>query len=266
MTCPELPRTEAYFDREVDALAAADLEGHIGTCAECQTLFQDLDITRKSLRARQPHTAPPELRARILLALDEEETQDSPVAIDSRQPVKQPRVWQSRPFWLGACGGMGGTAVAALLAFFLIVPVLNHGVLDDLVAAHVRSLMPDHLVDVISTDRHTVKPWFAGHADVSPVVVDFTSQGYRLIGGRADYLDHQRSAVVVYQHGSHTINVFSWADQHPALPKTTTRSGYHMMCWTVRDLQYCAVSDTGWDELQGLVSLLQDASARDDRG
>jgi anti-sigma factor RsiW len=156
--------------------------------------------------------------------------------------------------------------VAALLAFFLIIPVLNHGMLDDLVAAHVRSLMPDHLVDVISTDRHTVKPWFAGHADVSPVVVDFTAQGYRLIGGRADYLDHQRSAVVVYEHGAHTINVFSWADQHPALPKTTTRSGYRILCWRVKDLQNCAVSDTGWDELQGLVTLLQDSSARDDRG
>jgi anti-sigma factor RsiW len=265
MTCSQLPRTEAYFDHEVDALAAADLEAHIGTCAECSARLEYLGTTRQSLRALQPHTAPPELRARILLTLDEEEAH-VPQATSSRPPVKQPRVWHSRSFWLGAFGGMGGTGVAALLAFFLIVPVLNHGVLDDLIAAHVRSLMPDHLVDVISTDRHTVKPWFAGHADVSPVVMDFASQGYRLIGGRADYLDHQRSAVVVYQHGSHTMNVFTWADQHPALPKTTTRSGYRMMCWRVKDLQYCAVSDTGWDELQGLVSLLQDASARDDRG
>jgi len=263
MTCPELPRTRAHFDQELDALSAADLEGHIGTCAECQALLGELGAARNALRALEPHIAPPELRARILLALDEE---DSPMATSSRPPVKQASAWRTRPFWLGAFGGMGGTVVAALLAFFLIVPVLNHGMLDDLVAAHVRSLMPDHLVDVISTDRHTVKPWFAGHADVSPVVVDFTAQGYRLVGGRADYLDHQRSAVVVYQHGAHTINVFSWADQHPALPKTTTRSGYRMMCWRVKDLQYCAVSDTGWDELQGLVTLLQDASAGDDRG
>jgi len=263
MTCAELPRTQAYFDQEIDALSAADLEGHIGTCAECQVLLQDLGTARSALRALEPHAAPPELRARILLALDEE---DSPAATSSGRPVRQARAWRTRPFWLGAFGGMGGTVVAALLAFFLIAPVLNHGMLDDLVAAHVRSLMPDHLVDVISTDRHTVKPWFAGHADVSPVVVDFTAQGYRLVGGRADYLDHQRSAVVVYEHGAHTINVFSWADHHPALPATTTRSGYRMMCWRVKDLQYCAVSDTGWDELQGLVTLLQDASARDDRG
>jgi len=263
MTCAELPRTQAYFDREIDALSAADLEGHIGTCAECQALLQDLGNARKALRALEPQAAPPELRARILLALDEE---DSRPATSSAPPVTQARAWRTRPFWLGAFGGMGGTAIAALLAFFLVVPVLNHGMLDDLVAAHVRSLMPDHLVDVISTDRHTVKPWFSGHADVSPVVVDFAAQGYPLLGGRSDYLDHQRSAVVVYQHGAHTINVFSWADQHSFLPTTTTRSGYRMMCWRVKDLQYCAVSDTGWDELQRLVTLLQEASASDDRG
>lgn len=263
MSCPELPRTQAHFDQELDALSAADLEGHIGRCAECQALLGDLGAARRALRVLEPHAAPPELRARILLTLDEE---DSPAATSSGPPGKPARAWRTRPFWLGACGGMGGTVVAALLAFFLIVPVLNRGTLDDLVAAHVRSLMPDHLVDVISTDKHTVKPWFAGHADVSPVVVDFTAQGYRLVGGRADYLDRQRSAVVVYQHGAHTINVFSWADPHAALPTTTTRSGYRILCWRIKDLQYCAVSDTGWDELQGLVTLLQESSARDDRG
>ena len=83
--------------------------------------------------------------------------------------------------------------------------------LDDLVADHTRSLLGSHLIDVVSTDRHTVKPWFAGRTDVSPVVADFADHGYRLVGGRADYLDHQRAAVVVYQHGAHVINVFSWA-------------------------------------------------------
>jgi anti-sigma factor RsiW len=264
MTCPELPRTQAYVDGEVDALSAPELERHIDTCAECQTLLRDLNETRMALRELSPHLAPPDLRAKILRALEEEDNKEA-----AHAPTRAGRpssAWRTRPFWLGAVGGMGGTAMAAVLAFFLIVPGMNHGMLDDLVAAHVRSLMPDHLVDVISTDRHTVKPWFSGHADVSPVVADFTAQGYPLVGGRADYLDRQRAAVVVYQHGAHTMNVFSWADPHAELPKTTTRSGYRIMCWRVKDLQYCAVSDTSWDELQGLVSLLQAASARDDRG
>jgi anti-sigma factor RsiW len=90
------------------------------------------------------------------------------------------------------------------------------------------------------------------------VVADFEAQGYRLVGGRADYVQHQRSAVVVYQHGAHVINVFSWAGNGRSLPADTTRSGYHLACWQAGDLQYCAVSDTGWDELAGLTRLLRE--------
>jgi anti-sigma factor RsiW len=133
--------------------------------------------------------------------------------------------------------------------------------LDDLVSAHVRSLMPEHLIDVVSTDKHTVKPWFAGHTDVSPVVADFDAQGYRLVGGRADYFDHQRAAVVVYQHGPHVINVFSWAADERGVPENTTRNGYHLAFWRTGNIVYCAVSDTAWEELMRLVTLLQDASS-----
>ena len=150
--------------------------------------------------------------------------------------------------------------MAATLVYLLASPLLGAGVADALVDAHVRSLMPAHLIDVESTDQHTVKPWFAGHADVSPVVADFAAQGYRLVGGRADYLDRQRAAVVVYEHGAHVINVFSWAQGRGGVNRETTRSGYHMFFWSEGDLQYCAVSDTGWDELTRLVHLVQEQS------
>jgi anti-sigma factor RsiW len=136
-------------------------------------------------------------------------------------------------------------------------------VTSDLVSAHVRALMSSHQIDVVSTDKHTVKPWFAGHADVSPVVADFEAQGYKLVGGRADYVEHQHAAVMVYQHGAHSIDVFSWAAASRPLPKDVSRDGYHVACWTAQDLDYCAVSDTGWDELHGLQRLLQDLSAHD---
>jgi anti-sigma factor RsiW len=147
-----------------------------------------------------------------------------------------------------------------------MAPPLINPLLDDLVNAHERSLMPDHLIDVVSTDKHTVKPWFSGHADVSPVVADFAQQGYRLAGGRADYFDNQRAAVVVYQHGSHVINVFSWAVNQGGLPKNTTRNGYHLVFWRIGNIEYCAVSDAGMDEINRLVQLLQDLGARDNRG
>ena len=130
-------------------------------------------------------------------------------------------------------------------------------------AAHVRSLLPGHLIDVESSDRHTVKPWFAGHADVSPVVADFPEAGYRLLGGRVDYIANQRVAVLIYRHGAHVINVFSWVAAGDALRVPMTRAGYRMVFWQAGDLQYCAISDTGWDELAGLVRLLRDLAVRD---
>jgi anti-sigma factor RsiW len=258
--CPESLRVQAYFDAELDAVNAADIERHIEHCADCRALLKDLEQMRAVLRRDSSYArAAPALRAKIMRALD----QEGAAATQASGGTWTERVSQRRPrsFWMGALGGAGGTAIAATLAFLLLVPRLTNPLLDELVSAHVRSLMPAHLIDVVSTDKHTVKPWFAGHTDVSPVVADFEAQGYRLIGGRADYLDHQRSAVVVYQHGAHVINVFSWAGNERALPDNATRSGYHLAFWREGDLDYCAVSDTGWDELLGLVRLLRDTAA-----
>jgi anti-sigma factor RsiW len=254
--CAESLRVQAYFDAEVDAVSASDIERHIEHCEECRALLQDLEQVRTVLRRDSAYVrTPPALRSKIMRALDQEKPADAPVAA-GRERVSP--AWRIRPFWAGALGGVGGTAIAATFAFMLLVPRLTNPLLDGLVSAHVRSLMPSHLIDVVSTDKHTVKPWFAGHADVSPVVADFEAQGYRLVGGRVDYLEHQRSAVVVYQHGAHVINVFSWAGRERALPADLTRSGYHLAFWQAGDLEYCAVSDTGWDELLGLVRLLKE--------
>jgi anti-sigma factor RsiW len=261
MQCAELLRVQAYFDGEVDAVSAADIERHAEHCAECRALLQDLEQVRTALRQELTYAhTPPALRARVMRALDQEGAVKSPRARGERFTS-----WRAAPFWKGAFSGIGGTALAAGIVLFFLAPPLTNPILDDLVSAHVRSLMPDHLIDVVSTDKHTVKPWFAGHADVSPVVADFDGQGYRLIGGRADYFDRQRAAVVVYQHGSHVINVFSWAADQRGLPKDTTRNGYHLAFWKTGNLIYCAVSDTAWDELLGLVRLLQDMSTRDAR-
>jgi anti-sigma factor RsiW len=259
MQCAESLRVQAYFDAEVDALCAADIERHIEHCAECRALIKDLEEVRGVLRRESAYVhAPPVLRANILRALDEEG--GSSLSPRSARDFSRRRPW---PLWAGALGGAGGTAIAAALAFFLLVPRFATPLLDELVNAHERSLMPAHLIDVVSTDKHTVKPWFAGHADVSPAVADFEPQGYKLIGGRADYLDHQRAAVVVYQHGAHVINVFSWSGDGRSLPSNVTRNGYHFISWATGDLRYCAVSDTGRDELLGLVRLLQDLGAHD---
>jgi anti-sigma factor RsiW len=260
--CAESLRVQAYFDREVDAVSAAEIERHVEHCSACRELLQDLEKVRSALRDGISYAAaPPALRAQILQALDQDAATENERVRSamprSLRPARQARVFGARAFRIGAFSGIGGAALAAALAFFLVLPALSP-LSNEIVSAHVRSLMPAHLIDVVSTDKHTVKPWFAGHADVSPAVADFESQGYRLIGGRADYIDHQRSAVVVYQHGAHVINVFTWAANGMRNLSNTTRSGYHLAFWQQGDIQYCAVSDTGWDELLGLVHLLRE--------
>ena len=249
MTHPDSQRLDAYFDNELGALDAADIEQHVGQCDECRGYLQDLGQVRAALRNELTHfRTPPALRVQLAHALDEQSG-----ARSSRR--------HRAPFWAGAFGGAFATAIAALLAFVIWVPPLANPLVDDLVGAHLRSLMPDHLTDVVSSDKHTVKPWFAGHADVSPVVGDFAEQGFRLTGGRADYVDRQRAAVIVYQHGAHLINVFSWAGNQHSLPRNASRNGYQLIFWRSGDLDYCAVSDTAPEELTVLVRLLQGLGA-----
>jgi anti-sigma factor RsiW len=263
--CAESLRVQAYFDGEVDALNALDIERHTERCGECRALLEDLARTREQVRRELDRCpAPQALRARIARTLAEEARVAAPrAAAAAPQPRRAWASWRTRPFWAGASAALG-TVLAAALLFLFLSAAPSAALLDELAAAHVRSLMPGHLTDVVSTDQHTVKPWFAGRADVSPVVADFAAQGYRLLGGRADYLDRQRAAVLVYQHGAHIINVFTWtAGGGGTLERHASRAGYHLVFWQVGDLEYCAVSDAGWGELAALEGLLRDLAGRD---
>jgi anti-sigma factor RsiW len=256
--CAESLRVQAFFDGELDALAALEIERHVATCEECRTLLQELGQVRRLMRSEGLVRAPDALRQQITQGLDRES------AVRPARPRGQGLpLWKSGTFWIGLLSGAGGGAVAAAVVVLFMTALPARPLLDDLVADHTRSLLSSHLIDVVSTDQHTVKPWFAGRTDVSPVVADFAERGYRLLGGRADYLDHQRAAVVVYQHGAHFINVFSWALRSGGVPRNTTRNGYHLVFWKAGNVGYCAVSDAGWSEVQGLAQLLQDAGAHD---
>jgi len=252
MPCSEALRVQAYFDGELDAAAALEVEGHLGNCAECAALLADLEETRRLVRSDASyHRASDDWREHILAAFDRESGR---VAKPGR------RFFGDGRFFSGAASGAGAMAMAAALAFFLVLPSSNPMV-DDLTNAHLRSMMSDHLVDVVSSDRHTVKPWFAGHTDVSPPAVDFKKEGFPLVGGRADYVDGHRAAVVVYRHGKHTINVFAWTAGDERFPATAIRNGYHLVFWRSGNIVLCAVSDTGLDELMTLTRLVQGAGA-----
>jgi anti-sigma factor RsiW len=270
MPCNEALQVHAYFDGELDASAALALEQHLETCADCAQLLASLHATRTALREHAPYyRASDELRDRVsdmLRRADSEGARQRPpfAPIPFLTGAASRSAAAARmPFLSGAASGAAATALAAGLALFLIVPPASNALVGDVMNAHLRSMMSDHLIDVVSSDRHTVKPWFAGHTDVSPPAVDFEKEGYKLVGGRADYVYGHRAAVVVYRHGAHVINVFAWAHDDERLPATASRNGYQIAFWRRGGLNFCAVSDTGPDELQKLVHLVQQASGPD---
>lgn len=127
-----------------------------------------------------------------------------------------------------------------------------------IVDAHLRSLQPGHLADVISTDQHTVKPWFDGKIDFAPSVRDFTEQGYPLQGGRLDVVDNRTVAALVYGRRKHVINVFVWpTSEKDAPPRTGSIHGYQWTDWRKQGMEFYAVSDvaeTDLDQLQHLIA------------
>ncbi|WP_245928254.1 anti-sigma factor family protein [Bosea psychrotolerans] len=129
---------------------------------------------------------------------------------------------------------------------------------QDLLSAHLRSLLQDSPIQVASSDAHTVKPWFAGKVDFSPEVRDLAAQGYPLLGGRLDTIAGRRVGALVYKRRLHVINVFAWTagDVSDVAPSLSTRSGYNILKWTRSGVSYAAVSDLESLELQRLPELL----------
>lgn len=260
MNCAENLAVQAYFDGEIDAASAARVAQHLEGCAGCRQWLAELrDVSARVRQESKSVRTPDALRSRIAGALDAADARHAP-------PSASRAAWRTRSFWWGAFAGMGGFATASLLAFLMWLPGGGDTWVDTLAAAHQQSLLPGRLIAVESSDHHTVKPWFAGRADVSPVVADFAPRGFTLLGGRADTLGHERAAVLVYRHQRHVINVFSWRAAAGPLPRDTRRDGFHMIFWQAGDLRYAAVSDAGWNELRELERLLLELDARDRPG
>jgi anti-sigma factor RsiW len=237
MTCDEAEiLLQALIDGELDAGHARDVENHVESCPRCAAMLKDYrEMSLAMSEAGVRYTAPAALRARIEASLP------------------QPRPMQSRRSVLR--GFAMGSAVSALAATGLFAIVLRHDDMEriqsEVVSAHLRSLQAGHLTDVISTDQHTVKPWFNGRLDVSPPVVDLTAQGFTLIGGRLDYVDARALGAVVYRRRQHVINLFvsqtASTEHRPA--KIESIQGFNIRHWSERGLNYWAVSDLGKDEL-----------------
>jgi anti-sigma factor RsiW len=124
---------------------------------------------------------------------------------------------------------------------------------------HIRSLQGDHLVDVPSSDRHTVKPWFQGKLDFSPPVPDLSEMNWPLIGGRLDYVDGRPVAALIYRRRMHNINVFVWPNHSSAdsTIKEEDAQGYQILHWNGAEMTYWVVSDLNREELLDLARALR---------
>jgi anti-sigma factor RsiW len=236
MTCDETDiLVHALIDGELDAGHAREVEDHIATCPRCaKQLAAYRQMSKAIAGADLSYTAPASLRQRIEATLPE-------VRKPNRRAVLR--------------GFAMGSAVSAIAASGVVAIVLRSDdearIKSEIVSAHLRSLQAGHLTDVLSTDQHTVKPWFNGRLDVSPPVVDLTARGFTLIGGRLDYVDARAVAAIVYRRRLHVINLFvtqtASTEHRPA--RTETFQGFNIRTWSDGGLNYWAVSDLAADEL-----------------
>jgi len=264
MTTEDCPRMallmQADFDGELDVGATTALSAHLGHCAECQALQSSLTHLSQRLRSEVPrHAAPARLRAAIQAACA---TQPDGVAIAASAPARMAvqRNWRER---LGALARQilplgASAALAATIAMAVILP-READLTASVVDSHIRALQPGHLMDVVSTDQHTVKPWFDGRLDFAPPVRDLAREGFPLTGGRLDYLSGRPVAALTYRSAQHVIDLYVWpnSSQIDATPGTGERSGYHFVRWTQNDMVFWAVSDLNDGELGQFVALFR---------
>jgi anti-sigma factor RsiW len=242
-SCPEILRTQAWLDGELDETAASEAQRHVESCTDCRAFVADTAAVSDAIRRDASRwTAPPNLRTRVTAA----------VAGESRRTRIDLR---SGNFWFGAAGGAGLSALAAALILFLLLPASSTSLVESVTDAHTNALMGHHTIEIVSSSHHTVKPWFAGRIAVSPPVADFAAQGFALAGGRVDHVAGEPAAVVVYRHGAHEIDLFAWADNGRTLPREEVRHGYRTVFWKNGDLDLAAISDMEGAELEKFVKL-----------
>ena len=171
--------------------------------------------------------------------------------------------------WLGLAAAI---VFAAIITFGLLPrpepPGADQFLATQLIASHVRSLMANHVTDVASSDQHTVKPWLDAKLDFAPAVVDLSSQGFHLIGGRLNYLDNRPVTALIYQRRQHFINLFVWPAGSDAARSTKAmmRQGYQLLHWVDSHFNYWAVSDVNANDLQTFKQQSRDKHRTIDHG
>jgi anti-sigma factor RsiW len=247
MSCDRVDTVlHGYFDNELDPIGATEFERHLEQCSECVDALDALNSLHLSMNLAQLYEkAPARFRKKVLASLGA----SRPVAI-----FPAGITWR----WLAA-------AAAMFMCVYLSAQFVSYHrpgnyetvLAGEIIDAHLRSLQPGHLVDVVSTDQHTVKPWFDGKLDFSPPVQDFADQGFPLQGGRIDVIHGQSVAALVYARRKHFVNVFIWPTNEKDVGlHSGSQQGYQWVEWRRAGMEFCVVSDAAPSALDQLHSLL----------
>jgi anti-sigma factor (TIGR02949 family) len=240
VTCDDAARAlDPYVDGELPADDAAALRQHLDTCPACREHLARRTALRRAIR-RVPYRAAPErLRAAVSRA-------------PRRRSLRPLLAWAAM-LLLGVSLGAAGAVLVRRTPGRAAPEVLAEAVVD----AHVRALMGDHLLDVPSSDQHTVKPWFVGKIDFAPPVIDLSAEGFPLAGGRLDYVAGRPAAALVYRRRQHTIDLFIWPDETGGAEDAATVRGFNLRRWSRGGMSFRAVSDLDAAELAAFVRALQ---------
>lgn len=236
----------ADADGELDPNRHLELEAHLRGCPDCARLAQAAHARRAALRSALPRfTAPPQLVERIHALVRAEDA--------SRRPPAR-RGLVAWPFWNVA--GIAASLALALIGGYAWGSAHARGdaLFGEGFSDHVRSLQASHLMDVVSTDQHTVKPWFIGKLDFSPPVADLADMGFPLAGGRLEHLGGRAAAALVFRRRQHAINVFIWpADAGAVAARHARDDGYNASSWSQAGLNFMAVSEISARDLDQFV-------------
>jgi anti-sigma factor RsiW len=235
----------AYVDGELDLANTRETERHLQSCADCRGAEKAIRELRSALTSDVPaYRAPAHLRRNVRATLRRE-------AKSTGQTVS--------PWLMFATGAVFAAVLIGAVLFQTMHASGSNTIVDQVVANHVRSLLASHLLDVVSSDQHTVKPWFDGKIDFAPEVLDLSADGFPLVGGRLDYLDGKTVVALVYQRHKHPINLFVTPapTSRSTSPTVTSRRGYNVFFWTNNGMKYWAVSDLNQAELREFTELFE---------
>ena len=252
MDCTEsLSRLPAYLDQELDRPSMLALDQHLASCPNCKAALAAQSALRAGIRrhADYRHGAPAGLADRI-------RTQLSLGAPGPARTAKPRWQWPNFGRWLPM--GVAAAAAAAIswTAALQYAQMPSDQLLaEQVVAGHARAIVTNHLIEVASSDQHTVKPWLSSKVDFSPPVPDLAAAGFPLAGGRLDYLDNRPVVAVVYHARQHVIDLFVWPEDRSSdvAPRSLSKHGYNVLRWTSGGMNYWAISDVNVADLKNFA-------------